>query len=258
MSNNLLLHENVWGSDETPNPFEVLVTGGREYSYGSYLSGLPEYKDEHLQIYYSRLKEFAQWAIENKVCPKCRFPWDSYGRCSCGKYETNKKFIDDAERDALVILEWDHVKMAAWGKQIEIDLQGDSEYAQLSRKGREVMHKRIDRYNRENAKSESILVRIVRKKTWADWFRNISKWFRPSYLIWRFTTPKAERVKSIPLYMATEEIIKDMSFGNKKISEGNCCIRTKGGAVVVIPAGMVNELHDNYKGGEIVAPIIKS
>ena len=49
-----------------------------------------------------------------------------------------------------------------------------------------------------------------------------------------------------------------MSFGNKTV-EGNCCVRTKTGAVIVIPAGMINntpdELKKTLKGGEIIGPL---
>jgi len=263
----LLYHESVWGSEDSPNPFEIKVAMGNIGTYGSYLSGLPSYPNQSLQLNYSRLREFAQWAIENKVCLKCRYPWDVlYITCSCGKYEANKELMDSATKDAKEILDFDEAYIRDWANQIEIDLQGDSEYAQLNRKAREIMGKRIDRYNRENSvskpessvsKPESFLARIIQKKTWKDWARSLFKWFRPSYWAWRFTTAKEGTVKSIPLYATTDEIIKQMSFGTMTTS-GNCCIRTKSGSVLVVPAGMVDEYRKKYKDAVLVAPKITS
>lgn len=240
------LSEEVWGTDDF-NPFEIRVEAGQHVAWGSYISGLPEYNNPELEGSYYYIKEFSKWAIENRVCNKCRFPWIEYYRaCNCGKYDENHIRIAEAEKHATKILDYDKQQVLAWAKQIEIDLEGDSEYARLNRKAREVMGRCIARCN-NTPPTFFERTKIKCKSVW----RKVSNWF------WRFTTPKAQRVKSIPIYAASTKEIKDLSFGNPKVSSGNVCVRTKGGSVVVVPAGMVDKLRGEYKGGEIIAPIVK-
>jgi len=87
------------------NPFEVRVSAGDIGCYGSYNSGLPIYNVPKLEESYSYIKEYAKWAIENKVCHSCRFPWSHMRRtCECGKSQENKLNIDLAEEAGLKIL----------------------------------------------------------------------------------------------------------------------------------------------------------
>lgn len=254
-----MICEEVWGSDDsTPsNPFEIRITAGEIGSYGSYNSGLPVYDAEELQQNYSCVREFAKMAIEKRFCSSCRFPWiDRYRKydCTCGQFEQNKEAIHYADVAATAILAYDRNQVLEWAKQIEKDLEGDSEYARLNRKARDILEGRTSYYQAQ--KAPLTFVEKV-KKTLKKWFVQVTIWLRPSYWKWYFETPKVGKVKSIPLFAVTEEDIKSMSFGNEKVSNGNCCVKTKGGCVVVVPASMVNKLKDQYKGGEIVAPIVK-
>ena len=235
------------------NPFEVRVSVGNIGSYGSYNSGLPMYNVPELEQQYSYLREYARWAIENTVCYKCRFPWGStYHTCECGKYEEFKRDIDLAEEAGLAILAYDELHTIQLAKKMEEDMKGDSEYAQLSRKARTVMRRRIERYSKDMLDSVPVRKSVIRSK-----FYSFAKWFRPSFLKWKFFTPEHEKSKSIPLYAATDEIVENMKYGNKRVPNGNCCIRTKGGSVVVVPSGMVDALKGQYKGAQLVAPRIK-
>lgn len=254
--NDHILCEQVWGNDDF-NPFEIKVEIGQEGIYGSYLSGLPEYGNPELQEYYSQVKEYSQWAIENKVCLKCRFPWVGiYKSCDCGKYEANKAYVDAAEISAMKILDYDRQQVLSWAKKMEEDLQGDSEYARLNRKAREIMQKRIARYRVEN-QPQSFMTKILQKRTWRNLWVRASRWLSPSYWKWILTTPKAERVKSIPLQTATAEDVKELSFGNQKVQSGNVLVRTKSGIVVVVPAAQINDWKHHYKDATIVEPIVK-
>lgn len=241
------------------NPFELRVSAGHIGAYGSYSSGLPVYNVSELEQQYSYLKEFAKWAVENKVCTFCRFPWTrgnynnlKYIRCECGKYKTNKRDINLAQEAAESILEYDRIKTLELAARMEEELKGDSEYAQLNRKSRSIMKRRIERYYKEMGPSKKTI-----KKTLSNLFYSSTKWLRPSYWKWRFFTPESEKSNTIPLCVATEEVAKEMSFGNRKVQSGNVCIRTKSGAVVVAPTGMVESLRGKYKGAVVVAPAIK-
>lgn len=232
-------------SDNPSHPFEQPVTLGYQECYGSYLSGLPEINDVRLTQSYSYLNEFAKWAIENKVCIKCRFPWADYKECKCGKYIGNKDRIDGAEKAALTILDFDREHILGLARQMEMDLQGDSEYARLNAKAREIFSARINRCEKDQKS-------IFNKKTWKNYLKIISNWFRPSYWIWKFQIIKGKKVKVIPISIATEEILKDYST-----SSGICYVKTKGGCVVAMPKSSIDTLKDGYKGATISKPLIK-
>jgi hypothetical protein len=252
---NHTLCEQVWGSDDF-NPFQIDVTCGSSFAYGSYLSGLPEYNFvEELQPHYSNLKEFSKMAIERRFCNRCRFPWvEHFSKCdcSCGQFQENSDSIKSAELAAMAILDYDRKCVQNWADQMEKDLEGDSEYAQLNRKARAIMGKKIEDY-KALTKKPTLFKRFI--ITVKDIFTRVIRWFSPTYRKWYFTTQKEERAKSIPLNMATTQEISNMS--TSKMYGGQCYVRTKTGSVVVIPANMLSEQKHNYEDATLVAPIIK-
>ena len=236
---------------EPANPLEQKISMGNIGAYGSYWNALPVYNTEELKPYYFELKEYAKWAIENKVCVICRFPWSRMqgDSCECGHYKTNKERIDKAICYAMKILAYDQMKMVELAKRWEADLADEnSEYAQLNRKAHEIMGRVIARKNREYL--PPLYIRIFYKRTWKYWLRRFFSFFTPSY--WKYTRGGS---KSIPLANATIDTLKEMSYDGK--STGNCFVRTQGGCVVVVPVGFLDANRDKYKGASVVVPAIK-
>jgi len=253
--------------NEQINPFEIDIGEHCEDhnsadSFASYdIDKLfPIYDADELKQSYSCVREFAKIAIENRFCNYCRFKFiGNYSKnsCTCEQYEKNKDLINCARIAADKILDYHKAYILKWASQIEKELEGDSEYARLNRKAREVMGNRLARYNAENYSINVTKTNIRFKKlnlvknSLKKWISRVKKWFITSYWIWYFKTPKTKKVKSIPLFVATPEEIKSKSCG------GNCYLRTKGGSVVVVPCGILDKIKKQYPGSEIVEPLIK-
>ena len=239
--------------NKSKNPFEIDITAGEMGCYGDYNSGLPIYDVDELKPYYSCVRGFAKMAIENRFCNYCRFPWvGRYSKdgCTCHQFEKNKESVRYACSAGMEILDYHREYISKWANEIEKELEGDSEYACLNRKAREVMGNRLARYNAENYPINSGKLSSV-KNRFSNIISKVKRWFNPLYWAWYFKTPKSKKVKSIPLFVATPEEIKSKSSG------GNCYLRTKGGSVVVVPSGILDKIKKQYPGSEIVEPLIK-
>jgi hypothetical protein len=113
------------------------ISLGYTKCYSAINSGLPVHENLELDGSYKYLRRFSKWAMNNRVCYKCRFPW-VYGDfdCECGKCDSYKSRIKFAIDEAVKVLDFDKLKIQQCAVQIEKDMKGGSEYAILSNKAK--------------------------------------------------------------------------------------------------------------------------
>jgi len=257
------IHENCYDpyeddSRNIKNPFEQPISMGNIGAYGSYGSALPFYRTEKLEKEYEYLKEYAKWAIDNKACTKCRFPWSrpNYFDCECGLYENNKDKIEQAVAYVETIFAYDRKALLELSMKLEADINDNrSEYAKMNHKAAAILQRKMDRLNKEKLESQQTLVdKVAKINSWKNWTRSILNIFSPAYWKYKLNKFKVGENKSIPLKNATDNTLKEMTFGGKS---QNCSVKTKSGCVVVVPVSFLEKNRDKYEGSTIVSPKIR-